>query len=336
MDYLNALSIIINFILLPGLTYGSQLALGAMGVTLIYAVLRFSNFAHGEIMSFGTMICILFTWLGQSYGLSLGFLPTALLFVPVAIVFTILYCLVLEKSVFSYYRAKKSNPIIFLIASIGVMFFTAGLIRLIIGPSDQSFNDGVRFIFTVREFKSATGLNEGFGLKTSQAITILTTIILCSLLFFFLSKTRTGKSMRAFSDNEDLALLSGIDPNKVVLLTWIITGGLATFAGVLYGLDKIYKPFIFLQMLLPIFSAAIVGGVGNPVGAFFGGYIIALSELFVTFAYKKVLGYMLPENLEPSSMMQFLATDYKFSVSFIILVIVLIIKPTGLFSGKTI
>ena len=142
--------------------------------------------------------------------------------------------------------------------------------------------------------------------------------------------------MRAFSDNEDLALLSGIDPNKVVLLTWIITGGLATFAGVLYGLDKIYKPFIFLQMLLPIFSAAIVGGVGNPVGAFFGGYIIALSELFVTFAYKKVLGYMLPENLEPSSMMQFLATDYKFSVSFIILVIVLIIKPTGLFSGKTI
>ena len=155
---------------------------------------------------------------------------------------------------------KKSNPIIFLIASIGVMFFTAGLIRFIIGPSDQSFNDGVRFIFTVREFKAITGLNEGFGLKTSQAITITTTIILCSLLFFFLNKTRTGKSMRAFSDNEELALLSGIDPNKVVLLTWIIAGGLATFAGVLYGLDKIYKPFIFLQMLLPIFSAAIVGG----------------------------------------------------------------------------
>ena len=107
MDYLNALAIITNFILLPGLTYGSQLALGAMGVTLIYAVLRFSNFAHGEIMSFGTMVCILFTWLGQSYGLSLGFLPTALLFVPVAMVFTILYCLIMEKYVFSYYREKK-------------------------------------------------------------------------------------------------------------------------------------------------------------------------------------------------------------------------------------
>ena len=105
--------------------------------------------------------------------------------------------------------------------------------------------------------------------------------------------------MRAYSDNEDLALLSGIDPNKVVLVTWIIAGSLATFAGVLYGLDKIYKPFIFLQMLLPIFSAAILGGVGNPIGAFIGGYIIALSELIVTFAYKRVLGYILPENLAP-------------------------------------
>ena len=335
MDYLNALALITNYILLPGLTYGSQLALGALGVTLIYAVLRFSNFAHGEIMSFGTMVCILFTWLGQSYGINFGFLPTALLFLPIAILFSVIYCILLERIVFSYYRTKKSDPIVFLIASIGVMFFTAGLIRFIIGPSDQSFNDGVRFLFTVRDFKNFTGLNEGFGLKTTQAITVITTMALCFLLFWFLNNTRTGKSMRAFSDNEDLALLSGIDPNKVVLLTWVIAGGLATFAGVLYGLDKVYKPFIFLQMLLPIFSAAIVGGVGNPLGAFVGGYIIALSELFVTFAYKKVLGYILPEGLGPDSMMQFLSTDYKFAVSFIILVIVLIIRPTGIFSGKT-
>ena len=85
-----------------------------------------------------------------------------------------------------------------------------------------------------------------------------------------------------------------------------------------------------------IFSAAILGGVGNPLGAFVGGYIIAFSELIVTFAYKKVLGYVLPQNLAPESMIQFLGTDYKYAVSFIILVIVLIIKPTGIFSGKTI
>ena len=336
MDYFNALALIINFIVIPGLTYGSQLALGALGVTLIYAVLRFSNFAHGELMSFGTMICILFTWLGQSYGFSFSFLPTALLFVPIAVIFCVLYCIVIEKFVFSFYRKQKADPIITLIASIGVMFLTAGLIRFIIGPGDQSFNDGVRFIFSVRDFKNFTGLEQGFGLKTTQALTIVITLFLSISLFWFLNSTKTGKSMRAFSDNEELALLSGIDPNKVVLVTWIIAGSLATFAGVLYGLDKIYKPFIFLQMLLPIFSAAILGGVGNPIGAFIGGYIIALSELIVTFAYKRVLGYILPENLAPDSMMQFLATDYKYAVSFIILVIVLIIKPTGIFSGKTI
>ena len=336
MDYFNALALIINFIVIPGLTYGSQLALGALGVTLIYAVLRFSNFAHGELMSFGTMICILFTWLGQSYGFSFSFLPTALLFVPIAVILCVLYCIVIEKFVFSFYRKQKADPIITLIASIGVMFLTAGLIRFIIGPGDQSFNDGVRFIFSVRDFKNFTGLEQGFGLKTTQALTIGITLFLSISLFWFLNSTKTGKSMRAFSDNEELALLSGIDPNKVVLVTWIIAGSLATFAGVLYGLDKIYKPFIFLQMLLPIFSAAILGGVGNPIGAFIGGYIIALSELIVTFAYKRVLGYILPENLAPDSMMQFLATDYKYAVSFIILVIVLIIKPTGIFSGKTI
>ena len=336
MDYFNALALIINFIVIPGLTYGSQLALGALGVTLIYAVLRFSNFAHGELMSFGTMICILFTWLGQSYGFSFSFLPTALLFVPIAVIFCVLYCIVIEKFVFSFYRKQKADPIITLIASIGVMFLTAGLIRFIIGPGDQSFNDGVRFIFSVRDFENFTGLEQGFGLKTTQALTIGITLFLSISLFWFLNSTKTGKSMRAFSDNEELALLSGIDPNKVVLVTWIIAGSLATFAGVLYGLDKIYKPFIFLQMLLPIFSAAILGGVGNPIGAFIGGYIIALSELIVTFAYKRVLGYILPENLAPDSMMQFLATDYKYAVSFIILVIVLIIKPTGIFSGKTI
>ncbi len=336
MDYFNALALIINFIVIPGLTYGSQLALGALGVTLIYEVLRFSNFAHGELMSFGTMICILFTWLGQSYGFSFSFLPTALLFVPIAVIFCVLYCIVIEKFVFSFYRKQKADPIITLIASIGVMFLTAGLIRFIIGPGDQSFNDGVRFIFSVRDFKNFTGLEQGFGLKTTQALTIGITLFLSISLFWFLNSTKTGKSMRAFSDNEELALLSGIDPNKVVLVTWIIAGSLATFAGVLYGLDKIYKPFIFLQMLLPIFSAAILGGVGNPIGAFIGGYIIALSELIVTFAYKRVLGYILPENLAPDSMMQFLATDYKYAVSFIILVIVLIIKPTGIFNGKTI
>ena len=108
MDFLNALALITNYILLPGFTYGSQLALGALGVTLIYAVLRFSNFAHGELMSFGAMICILFTWLGQSYGINFGVLPTALIFLPIAIGFTALYCFFIETVSYTHLRAHET------------------------------------------------------------------------------------------------------------------------------------------------------------------------------------------------------------------------------------
>ena len=139
--------------------------------------------------------------------------------------------------------------------------------------------------------------------------------------------------MRAYSDNEDLALLSGIDPKKVVLLTWVIAGILATVGGVLYGLDKSYKPFVYFNNMLPIFAAAIVGGIGNPLGAFLGGYVVAFGEILITYAYKKFLTYILPESLEPNSLMQLLSTDYKFAVSFSILVIVLLFRPSGIFKG---
>jgi branched-chain amino acid transport system permease protein len=141
--------------------------------------------------------------------------------------------------------------------------------------------------------------------------------------------------MRAYSNNEDLALLSGINPDRVVMVTWIITAVLITLAGTLYGLDKSYKPYTYLSLLLPIFASAIVGGIGSPVGAILGGFVIAFAELFITFAYKRVLGYLLPEQLKPSGLMQLLTTDYKIALSFVILVLVLIIKPTGIAGGKT-
>jgi branched-chain amino acid transport system permease protein len=140
--------------------------------------------------------------------------------------------------------------------------------------------------------------------------------------------------MRAYSNNEDLALLSGIDPSRVVMITWVIASILATVAGTLYGLDKSFKPFTYFNNLLPIFAAAIVGGIGNPIGAFFGGFLVAFSEIMITYAYKKVLIYLLPESLEPTSLMQLLSTDYKFAVSFSILVIVLLFRPNGIFKGK--
>ena len=334
MDFINAIVLLLNYIFVPALSYGSQLALGAIFVSLIYGILRFAYFSAGDLMSFGTMFTILFTWYFQSIGISLGVLPTALLAIPFAIIISILFTLGMDKVVFSYYRIKKSPPVMLAMVSIGVMFVTQAIVRIIIGPFDRRFFDGEKFILKANEFKEMTGLNEGLSIKSTQVLTLFVTIIVVSILFWFLNKTKTGKSMRAYSDNEDLALLSGIDPKKVVMITWIIAAVLATIGGALYGLDKSFKPFTYFNNMLPIFAAAIVGGIGNPFGAFLGGYVIAFSEILLTYAYRKFFVYILPESMEPNTLVQLLSTDYKFAVSFSILVIVLLFRPSGIFKGR--
>jgi branched-chain amino acid transport system permease protein len=263
-------------------------------------------------------------------------LPTALLALPFGIICCALFVLATDRSIYRFYRNQKAKPIIFVMVSLGVMFIMNGLVRFIIGPNDQRFSDGERFIISVREFKALTGLKEGLAIKTTQGLTVVTAVIVVALLFYFLNRTRTGKSMRAYSDNEDLALLSGINPERVVLVTWLIVAAIATVAGVLYGLDKSFKPFVYFQLLLPIFASAIVGGLGNPLGAIAGGFTIAFSEVMITYAWKKVAGYALPDALAPDSLVQLLSTDYKFAVSFVILLIVLLFRPTGLFAGKSV
>ncbi|MEL7150408.1 MAG: branched-chain amino acid ABC transporter permease [Pseudomonadota bacterium] len=335
MDLLNALVAFLNFVFVPGVAYGSQLALGALGVTLIYGILRFSNFAHGDTMAFGAMATILMTWFLQSLGVTLGPLPTALLALPVGIAATALLVLGTDRLVYRFYREQKAAPVILVIVSMGVMFMMNGLVRFIIGVDDQRFADGARFIISAREFREMTGLREGLAIKSTAVLTVVVAVIVVIALFWFLNKTRTGKSMRAFSDNEDLALLSGISPERVVAITWIIVAALATIAGTLYGLDKSFKPFTYFQLLLPIFAAAIVGGLGNPVGAIAGGFVVAFSEVTITYAWKKVAGYVLP-SWEPDGLVQLLSTDYKFAVSFAILIVVLLFRPTGLFKGKAV
>ncbi|HAL76731.1 MAG TPA: branched-chain amino acid ABC transporter permease [Rhodobacteraceae bacterium] len=334
MDLLNALVALANYVIIPSLAYGSQLALGALGITLIYGVLRFSNFAHGDTMAFGATLSILGTWWLQSMGVSFGVLPTALLALPFSILGCIALILITDRTVYRFYRVQKAKPVIFLIVSMGVMFIMNGVVRFIIGPDDRTFSDGQRFIMSAREFKAMTGLKEGLAIKTTQGLTVIAAVIVVAVLFWFLERTRTGKSMRAYADNEDLAVLSGINPERVVMVTWMIVAALATIAGTLYGLDKVFKPFTYLLLLLPIFSSAIVGGLGNPVGAIAGGFVIAFSEVTITYAWKKVVTYLVPSDWAPSSLVQLLSTDYKFAVSFSILIIVLLFRPTGLFKGK--
>ena len=287
-------------------------------------------------MAFGTMFCILGVWAAQSVGFSTSPVPTALLMLPLGIVMTAVAVLLTDRYVYRFYRAQRSPPVIFVITSVGVMFVMNGLVRFIIGVDDQRFNDGARFFTKARDFKEMTGLAEGLSIKVTQGVTLAVAVIAVIALFWFLQKTRMGKAMRAYSDNEDLALLSGVNPDRVVMVCWILVAALATIAGTLYGLDKSFKPFVYFQLILPMFAAAIVGGIGSPIGAIMGGFVIAFSELGITYAYKRFFGHLLPDEWAPAGLAQLLGTDYKFAISFIILVVVLLIKPTGLFRGKTI
>ena len=181
MDYftniLNALVLISNYVLIPSLSYGSQLALGAVGVTLVFGILRFANFAHGEIMSFGSMVTILITWWFQSIGVSMGIFPTALLSLPLAILITILLVLTIDSSVFSFYRKNKSRPVTYVVTSVGVMFILNGLVRIIIGTDEIIFRDGEKFLIKAGAFKKMTGLSEGLAIKQAQILTILLAIL---------------------------------------------------------------------------------------------------------------------------------------------------------------
>ncbi|MDO5656892.1 MAG: branched-chain amino acid ABC transporter permease [Paracoccus sp. (in: a-proteobacteria)] len=333
MDILNALVVFLNFVFIPATAYGAQLALGALGVTLIYGILRFSNFAHGDTMAFGTGITILLTIGLQSMGVSFGPLPTALLALPLGIVLTALFVLATDRVVYRYYRVKKADPIIMVMASVGVMFVMNGVTRMTIGVQERSFDDGMRMLVTVRGFREWSGLSEGLALRTTQVITVVVAVAVVWALFHFLNRTKSGKAMRAYSDNEDLALLSGINPERVVMQTWIIAAALMVIAGTLYGLDKSYRPFNYFQMLLPIFAAAVVGGLGSPLGAIAGGFVVAFSEVAVTYPWRAVARHL---GFEPDGLLQLLTTEYKFAVSFFILIIVLLFRPTGLFRGKSV
>ena len=166
-DVLNAFMLLSNFLIVPATAYGSQLALGALGVTLVYGILRFSNFAHGDTMAFGTMSVILVTSVFQSMGIGIDPLPTALLAIPFGILATTAMVLISDRLVYRHQRKVRAAPVVFLISSIGLMFVLNGLVRFVIGTGDQRFSDGERFIIRFGEFKKLTGLDEGIAFKTS-------------------------------------------------------------------------------------------------------------------------------------------------------------------------
>jgi branched-chain amino acid transport system permease protein len=334
MDILNALVAFLNFIVVPGLAYGSQLALGALGITLIFSVLRFSNFAHGDTMAFGTAFVILFTWWFQSMGITAGPLPTALLALPLGILVTIAMVLATDRVVYRFYRKQRAKPIIVVIVSTGVMFVMNGLVRMIIGTSEQNFHRRRADDAEPAGFQGRDRAGRAAGDQDHAGDSVIAALACCALLFWFLQKTRTGKSMRAYSDNEDLALLSGINPERVVTMTWIIAGALACIAGTLYGLDKSYRGIVYFSLLMPMFAAAVVGGLGSPAGRGGGQLHRRLLRTDHHQRLEEDLGYLVPADWLGDGLYQALSTDYKVAVSFTILIMVLLLRPQGIFGGK--
>lgn len=326
---MNEVIFFFNNAIVSGLVIGSIYALGAIGVSLIFGILRFAHFAHGDLMTLGAFATFLTTLLIGSLGLS-GSLPLAYLALPIAVAITALIALGINRVVYAPLRARGVKAVTLLVASIGVTMMIQGLIRLFFGTGTVSFYEDVpKAVYQIRlpmeEVRRAITFTE------PQVVALVLTVVVVIALHLFLSRSRFGKAMRATSDNPDLAEASGIDIQRVIRVTWIIAGGLACLAGTMLALDVTLKPDLAFNIVLPIFAAAIVGGLGHPYGAIVGGYLIGFAESLAVFnwgiflrPFRDQLPDWVPLNISV------VPTEYKLTVAFVILVVALLVRPTGI------
>lgn len=291
--------------LADGILSGSIIALGAIGLTLTMGILRFANFAHAELLTWGAymalgILAITGTFMGPIGPLSFG-LPL-LLAVVLAAVLTSALALAVDWLVYRPLRGR-SNHLTLVFGSFGVSLLVRMVILLIFGGSAQYYSTALQMAIPVVP---------GLRILPDQVFTLGITITIVVALHFFLQKTRLGLSMRALAENPELARVNGLNTRSIVRWTWVIGASLATIAGVLYGLTVQLRPEIGFHLLLPLFAAVILGGVGNVFGAVVGGLIVGLAE---------------------SLSVLVVPAGYKMAVPFLILLVVLYVRPTGLFSG---
>ena len=275
-----------------GIIFGSIIALGAIGLTMVYGILKFANFAHGDTMSLGAYLALLFITLQVPF-------PIA---VVLAIAVSIAVAILIDHYLYRFFRT--TGPIILLIASVGVALFLRNVILLFWGPDLTYYSREIHLDFEIIP---------GIRMNSYEIGIIIVTAALIVLVHLFLKKTRIGKAMRASSDNMDLAEVVGIDTRRVIIWTWSVGTALAVFGGIMLGLENGLRPPMGWQLLLPLFAAAILGGIGQPYGAMVGGLIIGIAQEVST---------------------GFISTAYKPAVAFIIMILVLLIRPQGIFGGS--
>jgi neutral amino acid transport system permease protein len=278
-----------------GLVSGSYFALGAVGLTLVYGILRLVNFAHGDMLTFGVYIAFLVSvTLGAPFaiGVLAGVVATAALGVT------------FERVLFRPMRDARARMLQLLLVTIGLAFVLRNAIQFVAGPDVKRLDVNV------------TSTIEFLGLRigTTELVVMLIGFAVLALIALMLRYTTLGKQMRALSDNFELAETTGIDTDRIVIATWIFAGGLAGLAGGMLGAATgVITPNIGFFILLSLFASVILGGIGNAYGALAGGLILGLSQEWSTLL---------------------IDARWKTAVGFAILIIVLIFRPQGVFGRE--
>ena len=297
-------------LLVYGLVSGCILSLGGIGVSLTYSILGFSNFAHGDFMALGAYLVLallpLAAWLGIP-GTPLGSLSFGWDFVLsllLALILASVVVVLLDRVLFK--RLRGANRITLMIATVGIALALRNLLQFVWGPQPHYYSTKIQMAIPIHQL--------GIRVKPDQIFIIIAAVGLSVMLYLFLRFTKIGKAMRATSDNASLARVTGINTERVILWTWVIGISLAAIAGALAGVEnKFITPELGWQMLLSIFAAVILGGLGNPYGAIVGGLVVGISEEVST---------------------AFISTGYKPAVAFVILIMMLLIRPTGLLGRR--
>jgi len=332
---MNEIVFFINKVLIAGSIIGSIYALGAISITLVFGILRFAHFAHGDLMTVGAFIALVTAHIFHNIGISAP-LPTGFIAMPVAMILTALIAVLLDRMFYRPLRTANARPVVIVICSVGVTLMLQGVLRLFAGTSTRhffTFEQKARYVLEL-PFELA---RRKIIFTEPQVLLIVFTVVAIVSLHFFLTRSRLGKAMRAMSDNADLARISGINTNHVVWVTWIIAGMLAAAAGTLLSMDVVLKPDLSFNILLPVFAAAIVGGVGKPYGAIAGGFVVGFAETLSVFNWSVLLKHLnpyLPDLMQIPPKLAFVPTEYKIAVPFAILVAVLVWRPTGIFKGR--
>ena len=287
-----------------GVMLGAVIALGAVGLTLVYGVLRFANFAHGDLMTVGAYTAlVVLGYLPQGPPLRpFSFGPEFLGALVGGAALTVPVALALDRWWLGPLRRRGSPPAILAMSALAAAFLLRSLVYI-------GWGADFRFYYLGRP-RPTLNLAGGLRVRPDQLFILALAVVLVAAVYLFLERSRTGKAMRATADNPDLARVSGIDTEAVARWTWVLGGALAGVGGVLLGLDSQLRPEMGWALLLSLFAAVILGGIGNAYGALAGGVVLGVAQQVAT-------GFVNPA--------------YAPGVAFLILVAVLLVRPQGLF-----